>query len=235
VAFRKALAKRGREALADLWPNAVDGSDRLARESDGKVDAIFLYRVAQGSSLHVGLMGALEGTVETLPIPKVMTYQRPDGSHQKFVRPAHRLVALHGADIVPVSVLGLDAGRITEGHRFQGERIITLAHADEYASKLAGAGKVIANFAERQARIESQLEAAAARLDADLQPDAVYAALLDEVTALTENPAVYVGEFEREFLEVPQECLILTMRTNQKYFPLFDRAGKLRRQFLIVS
>lgn len=205
------------------------------RVPDGKAESLFYSYVAAGSELAAGLMAVLKDTVEKLPIPKVMTYQRPDGSDQKFVRPAHRLVALHGADIVPVSVLGLDAGRITEGHRFQGERTITLANADDYASKLAGAGKVIASFTERQAHIAAQLEAAAARLDADLQPDAVYDALLDEVTALTENPAVYVGEFEREFLEVPQECLILTMRTNQKYFPLFDRQGKLRQQFLIVS
>ena len=210
-------------------------TEDFERAPDGKTESLFYNYVAPGGELSAGLRSVLQQAVDKLPIPKVMTYQRPDGSDQKFVRPAHRLVALHGADVVPVSVLGLDAGRVTEGHRFQGQRTIELKHADEYASTLAATGRVIAGFAERQARIERQLQARAAELDADLQPDAVYTALLDEVTALTENPAVYVGEFEREFLEVPQECLILTMRTNQKYFPLFDRGGKLRRQFLIVS
>ena len=205
------------------------------RALDGKTESLFYNYVAPGGTLLTGLNFALHQSVEKLPIPKVMIYQRPDGSDHKFVRPAHRLVALHGKDVIPVSVLGLDAGRVTEGHRFQGQRTIELAHADDYASTLAGTGKVIASFADRQAHIEAQLQAKAAELDADLQPDAVYAALLEEVTALTENPAVYVGEFEREFLDVPQECLILTMRTNQKYFPLFNRAGKLRQQFLIVS
>jgi glycyl-tRNA synthetase beta chain len=209
--------------------------DQLTRRLDGEAEYVYSTLTAKGNSLLVGLQDVLDETIATLRIPKVMTYQRPDGSDQKFVRPAHRLVALHGADIVPVAVLGLDGGRITEGHRFQGERTISLANADEYESKLASAGKVIASFTARRAHIESQLRARAAELDVDLHPDAVYAALLDEVTALTENPAVYVGEFEREFLDVPQECLILTMRTNQKYFPLFDRQGRLRQQFLIVS
>ena len=209
--------------------------DQVTSRVDGAMEYVYLARTSKGKSLADGLQDVLDDTIARLHIPKVMIYQRPDGSDQKFVRPAHRLVALHGADIVPVSVLGLYAGRITEGHRFQGERMIAMAHADDYASKLAGAGQVIASFTERRAHIESQLQAAAARLEADVQPDGVYAALLDEVTALTENPAVYAGEFEREFLEVPQECLILTMRTNQKYFPLFDRPGTLRRQFLIVS
>jgi glycyl-tRNA synthetase beta chain len=142
---------------------------------------------------------------------------------------------LHGTQVIPVSILGLAADRITEGHRFQGLRTIELADADEYEARLADVGKVVAGFESRRNAIEAQLQDAAAKLDADLQPDAVYAALLDEVTALTENPAVYVGRFEKEFLGVPQECLILTMRTNQKYFPLFDRAGKLRQEFLIVS
>lgn len=235
VAFRKALAKRGREALADRWPDATDGSDRLARESDGKVDAIFLYSVAKGSALAAGLQSAIDSTLAALPIPKVMTYQRPDGSDQKFVRPAHRLVALHGGDVVPVTALGLDAGRVTDGHRFQGARAIELAGAQDYPRRLQDEGRVIASFDERRATIEQALNARADALGATLIHDDAYTALLDEVTALVENPAIYAGTFGAEFLEVPQECLILTMRTNQKYFPLFDAAGKLRRDFLIVS
>jgi glycyl-tRNA synthetase beta chain len=235
VAFRKAAAKRGREALVDAWPNSNDGPDRFVIESDGKADAIFFYTVAKGSALTTGLQSALADTIAALPIPKVMTYQRPDGSDQKFVRPAHRLLALHGTDVVQVSALGLDAGRDTEGHRFQGTRAITLDDASEYPRRLQTEGRVIASFDERRSAIEAALQAKASSLGAALQPDDAYAALLDEVTALTENPAIYAGTFDAEFLDVPQECLILTMRTNQKYFPLFDASGKLRRDFLIVS
>ena len=243
VAFRKALAKRGREALVDRWSattHAADGgTERLAKESDGKTDAIFLYSVEKGSSLATGLQATLDETIASLPIPKVMTYQRPDGSDQKFVRPAHRLLALHGDAIVPAKALGLASDRITEGHRFQGTRTLSIATANDYPQRLQTEGHVIASFDERRATIERALLSKAHALSASLstspQPDAAYTALLDEVTGLTENPAIYAGAFEAEFLDVPQECLILTMRTNQKYFPLFDEGARLRCDFLIVS
>jgi glycyl-tRNA synthetase beta chain len=165
-----------------------------------------------------------------------MGYQLEDGATTvHFVRPVHGLIALHGAAIVPVSILGLSAGRITHGHRFQGIKDIPLASADDYAAALAVQGKVTASFDERHADIARQLNAAAATLNASLGDASGYAPLLDEVTALVERPAVYAGEFDAEFLAVPAECLVLTMRQNQKYFPLFDAAGKLINKFLIVS
>jgi glycyl-tRNA synthetase beta chain len=109
---------------------------------------------------------------------------------------------------------------------------IDIASADAYEPTLLAEGKVIPDFAERRADIEKQLVTEAGRQGATLGE---YADLLDEVTALVEHPTVYVGEFEAEFLAVPQECLILTMRANQKYFPLFDAEGKLLNRFLIVS
>jgi glycyl-tRNA synthetase beta chain len=223
TALRKRLEKEGASAQA------------VERRSEDGVEQAYVTRTITGRTLAEALQAALDDAIAKLPIPKVMTYQRPDGSDQKFVRPAHRLVALHGAEVVPVRALGLDADRVTEGHRFQGQRTMTLAAADEYAARLGTEGKVNTSFVARRGTIERALQGAAAAIDADLAPDAAYAALLDEVTALTENPAVYTGRFDAEFLEVPQECLILTMRTNQKYFPLFDRAGKLRREFLVVS
>ena len=108
-ALRKRLAALGRAELADLWPNAVAGADRLVREGEGKNEALFLQSVARGSPLHAALQAALDDTLAKLPIPKVMTYQRADGATVKFVRPAHRLLALHGADVVPVTALGLEA------------------------------------------------------------------------------------------------------------------------------
>jgi glycyl-tRNA synthetase beta chain len=150
-----------------------------------------------------------------------------------FVRPAHALVALHGADVVPVQALGLQAGRATHGHRFEAtvDPVVVL-DADSYAQQLQQDGAVIAGFEARRAEIARQLQEAAAR--EGLQP-IEDAALLDEVTALVERPNVLTCQFEKEFLEVPQECLILTMKANQKYFPLLDAAGKLTNRFLVVS
>ena len=206
----------------------------LRRENDGKADVLFFDSLAKGATLAEGLQKAIEAALAALPIPKVMTYQLQDGwSSVNFVRPAHGLVALHGGDVVPVAVLGLNAGRETHGHRFEAAvDPVVFANADEYAAKLASEGAVIASFAERRAEIARQLEAAAARAGGKPIDDD---ALLDEVTALVERPNVLIGQFEEEFLAVPQECLILTMKANQKYFPLLDATGKLTNKFLVVS
>ncbi len=206
----------------------------LRRESDGKADALFYDSLASGATLAEGLQKALEATLAALPIPKVMTYQLADGwATVNFVRPAHKLVALHGADVVPVSVLGLAAGRETQGHRFEAAvDPVVFVDADSYAATLKKDGAVIASFAERRAEIARQLEAAATGAGGKPIDDD---ALLDEVTALVERPNVLVGQFEEEFLAVPQECLILTMKANQKYFPLLDAAGRLTNRFLIVA
>ena len=206
----------------------------LRRENDGKADILFYDSLAKGATLAEGLQKALEAALAALPIPKVMSYQLQDGwSSVNFVRPAHGLVALHGADVVPLAILGLTSGRATHGHRFEATvDPVVFANADEYAAKLATDGAVIASFAERRAEIARQLAAAAAKAGGKPIDDD---ALLDEVTALVERPNVLIGQFEEEFLAVPQECLILTMKANQKYFPLLDAAGKLTNKFLVVS
>jgi glycyl-tRNA synthetase beta chain len=213
--------------------SAVSG---LQREHDGKAEVLYFNSVAKGATLAEGLQKALEETLTKLPIPKVMTYQLADGwSSVNFVRPAHALVALHGPDIVPVSILGLNAGNTTHGHRFEAAiEVIVVRDADSYASQLANEGAVIAGFAERRSEIVRQLNVAAAQADGNLKP-IEDEALLDEVTGLVERPNVLIGQFEEVFLEVPQECLILTMKANQKYFPLLDANGKLSNKFLIVS
>lgn len=228
-ALQKKLAAKG---LAD-----VDVST-LARESDGKNEQLVYRGVARGAALADGLQEALADSAAKLPIPKTMSYQLSDGQTTvRFVRPAHGLIALHGESVVPVTILGLEASRITRGHRFQAPRDpLTVPDAASYEGVLAEHGKVIAAFGARRDAIEQQLRDAAARLGASLGPEADVAPLLDEVTALVEHPTVYVGEFEQEFLTVPQECLILTMRLNQKYFPLFEADGqRLTHRFLIVS
>ena len=186
----------------------------LLRESDGKVEALYYADIAKGGPLVSALQSALDEAIAKLPIPKVMSYAGPASYYndEKFVRPAHRLLALHGADVVPVTALGLTADRITGGHRFLSRGDIAIANADAYAPTLEAEGKVVPSFAKRRASIVVGLEAAAT--DATpIMPDA----LLDEVTALTEWPVVYAGSFDPAFLAVPQECLILTMQLNQRY------------------
>jgi glycyl-tRNA synthetase beta chain len=213
----------------------------LKRAPDGKAEALFYDSVVPGASLAAGLQKALDEALAKLPIPKVMQYQLetdcelPGWSSVNFVRPAHSLIALHGSAVVPVKALGLTAGNTTQGHRFEAKRpSLVLPHADQYAQLLMSEGAVIASFADRRAEILRQLQAAAARVGGGVRP-IEDEALLDEVTALVERPNVLVCEFEKQFLDVPQECLILTMKANQKYFPLLDAAGKLTHQFLVVS
>jgi glycyl-tRNA synthetase beta chain len=202
----------------------------LERASDGKAESFFHTYTAPGAPLREGLQAALEETLPKLPIPKLMSYQRPDGSTVHFVRPAHSLIALLGNAIVPVAVLGLAAGRTTLGHRFLSQGELSIPHADAYAAILESQGKVIPSVAARKERIRAELLDKAGT-DHVLMPET----LLDEVTALVEWPVVYACHFEEAFLAVPQECLILTMQTNQKYFALTDAGGKLRSRFLIVS
>ncbi len=206
----------------------------LKRQPDGKAEALFFESLVPGAPLVAGLQAALDEAIAKLPIPKVMSYQLADGwSSVNFVRPAHGLVALHGADVVPVQALGLTAGRNTHGHRFEAAvDPVVLQNADHYEHQLADQGAVIAGFAERRAEIARQLAAAAAAEGLKPIEDP---ALLDEVTALVERPNVMTCRFESEFLAVPQECLILTMKANQKYFPLLDAEGRLTNRFLVVS
>ncbi|KRB88499.1 glycine--tRNA ligase subunit beta [Noviherbaspirillum sp. Root189] len=230
-----ALDKEGNPAaplakkLAALGFPDLKVSD-LERASDGKAESFFYTYTAPGSTLQNGLQTVLEETLGKLPIPKLMSYQRPDGSTVQFVRPAHKLIALHGADIVPVSALGLSADRTTLGHRFLSQGELSIADAESYAATLQEKGKTIPSVSARKERIRDELLAKAGG-DKVLMPES----LVDEVTALVEWPVVYECRFEDTFLSVPQECLILTMQTNQKYFALTDAAGKLRSRFLIVS
>ena len=203
----------------------------LERASDGKAESFYFSYTAKGESLATGLQATLEESIAKLPIPKLMTYQRPDGETVQFVRPVHGLMALLDETLIPVSLLGLPSSRTTLGHRFLSKKTaLHIPSASQYAALLKDEGSVIASFAERKEKIHQDLKAKAGN-DQILMPES----LLDEVTALVEWPVVYECHFDAEFLSVPQECLILTMQTNQKYFALTDAQGKLRSRFLIVS
>lgn len=250
-----ALVKKLQALGADVSDPAKSVA-ALKRALDGKVEFLFYDSLVTGATLDIGLQKALEEALAKLPIPKVMSYQLetdcelPGWSSVHFVRPAHGLVALHGSTVVPVKVLGLKAGNSTQGHRFEAKvSPVVIADADSYAATLAQDGAVIASFAERRANIARQLAAAAAQAgDSHPNPSptgeeeqggALHLiddeSLLDEVTGLVERPNVLVCQFESQFLEIPQECLILTMKANQKYFPLLDSQGKLSNKFLVVS
>ena len=235
-----ALIKKLQALGADVSDPAVAVAT-LKRAPDGKAVVLFYDSLVTGATLDIGLQKALEEAISRLPIPKVMSYQLerdcalPGWSSVNFVRPAHGLVALHGKTVVPVTVLGLTAGHTTQGHRFEAALSpVMILDADSYADPLRNDGAVIASFAERKAEIARQLAAAAAKVGGGCKP-IEDDALLDEVTALVERPNVLVCQFEKEFLDVPQECLILTMKANQKYFPLLDATNKLTNQFLVVS
>ncbi len=203
----------------------------LERASDGKAESFFFTYTAPGQPLATGLQATLEESIAKLPIPKLMSYQRPDGETVQFVRPVHGLIALIDDQIIPLSLLGLQSSRTTLGHRFLSRKpVLTIPSADRYAEILEEEGRVIASYGTRKEKIRAALQAKAGA-DQILMPES----LLDEVNALVEWPVVYECRFDDAFLSVPQECLILTMQTNQKYFALTDSAGKLRSRFLIVS
>jgi glycyl-tRNA synthetase beta chain len=236
-----------------LSPEAVA---QLKRAPDGKAEALFYDSLVQGVLLTPGVQAALDETIAKLPIPKVMSYQLeancelPGWSSVKFVRPAHGLVAMHGSQVLPVKALGLTAGNSTKGHRFEAKLAqVVFPHADDYAECLAQDGAVMANYEARSRDMIRQLRERAIQcqamlevergmhtlIDAEIENALLENALVQEVTALVERPNVMVCSFEKQFLDVPQECLILTMKANQKYFPLLDMAGKLTNQFLVVS
>jgi len=235
-----ALLKKLQALGADVTDPAAAVA-ALKRAPDGKAEALFYDSLVTGAALDTGLQKALEDTLAKMPIPKMMSYQLeadcelPGWSSVHFVRPAHGLIALHGSTVVPVKLLGLTASNTTQGHRFEARvSPVVVNHADAYETTLSTDGAVIASFAARRAEIVRQLDAAAAKIGGGVKAiddDA----LLDEVTGLVERPNVLVCEFEAQFLDVPQECLILTMKANQKYFPLLDADNKLTNQFLVVS
>ena len=206
----------------------------LEIENDGKQDIFYLSHTQKGAVLSEVLQGILADAAAKLPIPKVMTYQIHAGTTAEqdvqFVRPVKRLLVLYGADVLPVTAFGVKADRVTDGHRFLGKTAISIPNAHEYAHILRTEGRVEPDYKVRRESIYEQLNNKAGAYQV-IMPEA----LLDEVNSLTEYPVVYKAKFEPEFLSVPQECLILTMQTNQKYFAMTDDKGALVNEFLVVS
>ena len=208
----------------------------ITKKNESNNEVLYIDKDVEGAKLKDIIAECISSSLTRLPIKKMMSYQLSDGwTTVNFVRPAHGLIILHGANIIKTNVLGIESNRSTLGHRFESKKeVIEIQHADEYKEQMKAEGNVIVSFEERKTLIKNSLNDKATNLSNQLTPindeD-----LLEEVTALVEYPNVLVGEFESKFLEVPQECLILTMKANQKYFPLIDKNNKLANQFLIVS
>ena len=201
---------------------------QLERQETSK-GAWLVHRQTQAGKPTAELLpGVIEDALAKLPIPKRMRWADLDVA---FVRPVHWVVLLFGADVVAATVMGIDTGRLSYGHRFHHPGAIAIATPAEYAQRLKE-GHVVTDFAGRRALIRTQVEAAAARAGGQAVIDA---ALLDEVTGLVEWPVALLGQFEARFLSVPQEALISTMKGNQKYFHVVDNVGRLLPCFITVS
>lgn len=211
--------------IADL-EQASDASDKCT-------ESLFYKYVIPSRQLKNELQKIIEKAIAELPVPKLMSYQYEENLSSKtvhFIRPARSLITLHGSKILTINILGLTSNRVTQGHRFLSSGNIIIHHAKDYTETLIKNGKVIPNFNERKEKIRHNLIHQAGK-NTVLMPEK----LLDEVTALVEWPVIYVCHFNKNFLTIPQECLILAMQTHQKYFPLIDQHKKLQSKFLVVS
>ena len=185
--------------------------------------------IETGKTIGDLLPEIIEQAIKRLPIPKRMRWGNSDA---EFVRPVKWLIVMHGSKVLPAVVLEIPSGNQTLGHRFHSHGAITIDHADNYLSSLSDQGHVVPDFAERQAMIVSQVADIVKPLGGQTVPDQ---ALLDEVTGLVEYPTALLGRFDEDFLKVPQECLISSMRDHQKYFHVVDDNGKLLPYFVTIS
>lgn len=198
----------------------------LEQRDDGY---FYFAATVPGKSLDNVIETVVNGALKKIHIAKAMRWGSSD---YQFVRPVHNLIVMFNQQVLNCSALGLTANDTTLGHRFMSHAPVKISHAADYLTQIHSEGKVLAEFTARKNVIEQQLNSRASELDLQIS---VMPGLLDEVTALVEWPEVLVGEFDEKFLAVPQECLILSMAKNQKYFALLDASGKLSNKFLFVA
>ncbi|NLS43911.1 glycine--tRNA ligase subunit beta [BEV proteobacterium] len=204
----------------------VDQAERLTTD---KGEWLLYRALVKGGSVQELLADMVANALAKLPIPKLMHW---GDKETQFVRPVHTVTMLLGYDLIPGQVLGIESARTVRGHRFMGESEFTIDNADQYPSILLERGKVIADYEARKALIKADAQAAACQIggNADLSES-----LLEEVTSLVEWPVVLTARFEEKFLAVPVEALVYTMKGDQKYFPVYDNAGKLLPNFIFVA
>lgn len=220
------VATKAAEGWARGCGITVDQAERLSTDKGEWL----LYRAQTKGETAQALLPAMVATaLSKLPIPKLMRW---GDKETQFVRPVHTVTLLLGDELIPATILGIDSARTLRGHRFMGEAEFTIDNADQYPQILLERGKVMADYAERKAKIKADAEAAARSIggNADLSES-----LLEEVTSLVEWPVVLTAKFEEKFLAVPAEALVYTMKGDQKYFPVYDDAGKLLPHFIFVT
>ncbi|MDO9838582.1 glycine--tRNA ligase subunit beta [Glaesserella parasuis] len=204
----------------------VEQAERIATD---KGEWLVHRAVIEGQPTKNLLVGMISNALAKLPIPKTMRW---GDKTEQFVRPVHTVTLLLGDELIEGEILGIASGTTIRGHRFLGEREFQISHADQYPALLKEKGSVVADFNERKALILAKAQEKAAALGgvADIEEE-----LLDEVTSLVEYPDVLAAKFEERFLAVPAEALVYTMKGDQKYFPIYDKDGKLLPHFIFVS
>ena len=204
----------------------VDQAERIATD---KGEWLVHRAKIEGQPTKNLLNGIVANALAKLPIPKPMRWA--DKTVQ-FIRPVHTVTMLLGDELIEGEILGVASARTIRGHRFLGEKEFEIQHADQYPKLLREKGSVVADFNERKAEILAKSQAKATALGgvADIEES-----LLEEVTSLVEYPNVLAAKFEERFLAVPAEALVYTMKGDQKYFPIYDKDGKLLPHFIFVS
>lgn len=204
----------------------VEQAERIATD---KGEWLVHRAVIEGQPTKNLLVGIISQALAKLPIPKTMRW---GDKTEQFVRPVHTVTLLLGDELIEGEILGVASGTTVRGHRFLGEREFQISHADQYPALLKEKGSVVADFNERKALILAKAQEKATALGGveDIEED-----LLDEVTSLVEYPNVLAAKFEERFLAVPAEALVYTMKGDQKYFPIYDKEGKLLPHFIFVS
>lgn len=203
--------------------------DQLERLKTDKGEWLVFNSRTEGKQTETLLPAIVEQSLSDLPIPKRMRW---GSSRHEFVRPVHWLVMLFGEKIVPCSLLGIESGNQSWGHRFHANHALTVTSAEQYAELLEQQGKVIASFEQRQLKITADIEAEAKRFDATVVIDA---GLLDEVTAMVEWPVALSGNFSEQYLELPEQVLVCSMITHQKFFHMVNADGKMLPKFITVA
>lgn len=201
----------------------------LGQQTDGKVTKLAYEVVQAGAQTQALIPGFVLAALEQLPIPKRMRW---GASRNEFVRPVHWAVLLYGETVIEADILGVQTGRSTRGHRFLHPQTIPLERPADYATSLESRGMVLADFAARRERIREQILAEGRKLAATPIIDE---ALLDEVTALVEWPVALTGSFDADFLAVPMEALVSSMKEHQKCFHLLDGQGRILPNFITIS
>lgn len=230
-AVKAAFDAEGNPTKAALgWANANGISiDHAQRLETPKGAWLYIKTLKKGKQAVEVVPEMFKNALKALPIPRLMHW---GAKREEFVRPVHTLCMLFGDELINGSILGVESSKTINGHRFLGQQKVTINSADSYVEQLRNEGSVVADYDERKASIIKQVTDIANSVNgvADLDD-----ALVEEVTSIVEEPHIFKATFEERFLKVPAEALVYTMKGDQKYFPIYDKEGKLLPVFAFAS